>query len=82
MLCVQTNSDGSVLSAGSGHGIDDVELYKDTAGAPGTNTTPSYAIINEPGVAPYYEVMYEPDTASQGALHPAPCPVFRVSMGT
>ena len=87
MLCAQTynnpaytNSDGSVVAAGGGHGVDDGELYKDMAGTPGSSTTPSYAVIDEPGVAPSYEVIDEPDAASQGAPHPAPCPVFRVSM--
>ena len=87
MLCAQTynnpaytNSDGSVVAAGGGHGVDDGELYKDMAGTPGASTTPSYAVIDEPGVAPSYAVIDEPDAASQGAPHPAPCPVFRVSM--
>jgi len=71
------NGDGNVVTVGGGHGVDDGELYKDMAGTPVTSTPPSYAVIDEPGLAPSCAAINEPGRASQGAPHPTPCPVFR-----
>ena len=76
------NGDGNVVTVGGGHGVDDGELYKDMAGTPVTSTPPSYAVIDEPGLAPSCAAINEPGRASQGAPHPTPCPVFRARMCT